>query len=304
MLYEVRHRTSYDYDHDVSLSHHLVRLTPRTLERQRCLERVIESFPVPSTFGEHSDHFGNTTTFLTIEGAHRRLEIIARSRVEVFPVAVPTIPDQTPAWESIRDRCDAEARGAPLEPVEFVFPSALVPRRGQFADYAQPSFTAGRPVLEAALDLTARLHTDFAFDPNATTVVTPVLEFFKARRGVCQDFAHLMIACSRSLGLPARYVSGYLETAPAPGQPKLAGADASHAWVSLWCGDAGWVDLDPTNNLMPSDRHLTVAWGRDFGDVSPVRGVLVGSGSHQLRVAVDVTPVAGANDPDSPGASR
>ena len=290
MTYKITHRTVYDYDHDVSLSHHLVRLTPRALERQHCLEQSIETLPEASTRSDHTDHFGNTATYLTIEGAHRRLEIISRSLVQASPAVVPPLPGEMPRWETLRDLCSADALEAPIEPVELVFPSPLIPQRADFYGYAKPSFPDGRPVLEAAQELSARLHEDFAFDASATTVMTTVPEFFKVRRGVCQDFAHLMIACLRSLGLPARYVSGYLETAPPRGQPRLTGADASHAWVSLWCGDAGWIELDPTNNLLPSGRHLTVAWGRDFGDVSPVHGVLVGSGSHQLSVSVDVIP--------------
>ena len=290
MLHAICHSTVYDYDHDVSLSHHLLRLTPRSLERQRCLERSIESVPSPATRSEHIDHFGNTTGFLTIEGAHRRLEIHARSLVEALPPATGPVAAATAPWESLRDACRPGALDAPPEPVEFVFPSPMAPRRAEFSGYAQYSFPAGRPALEGAQDLCARIHADFAFDARATTVATSVQDFFKTRRGVCQDFAHLMVACLRSLGLPARYVSGYLETSPPPGQEKLIGADASHAWISVWCGAAGWIDLDPTNNLRPAERHITVAWGRDFGDVSPVRGVLVGSGSHQLKVSVDVRP--------------
>jgi len=304
MLYSVSHRTIYDYDQDVVLSHHLLRLTPRPLASQMCHEHGIETFPQPATRSEHTDHFGNPSCFVTVEGAHRQLEILSRSLVEVLPHDVAITPQGTSSWEIIRDQCSAANAKPAVEPTEFVFGSPLVPLREDFADYARPSFGVGRPILDAARDLCGRLHADFRFDPRATTVMTTVPEFFKARRGVCQDFAHLMIACLRSLGLPARYVSGYLETAPPPGQPKLAGADASHAWVSLWCGDAGWLDFDPTNNLMPSDRHLTVAWGRDFGDVSPVRGVILGAGQHDLRVAVDVVPVGGANETVLPGTIR
>jgi transglutaminase-like putative cysteine protease len=292
MLYSVSHRTIYDYDQDVVLSHHLLRLTPRPLDGQICHEHGIETSPQPATLSEHTDHFGNPACFVTVEGAHRQLQIFSRSRVEVLPHAVAVAPQATPPWEIVRDQCSAANARPPVEPTEFVFASPLIPRRDEFADYARPSFSAGRPILAGARDLCARLHADFRFDARATTVMTTVNEFFKTRRGVCQDFAHLMIGCLRSLGLPARYVSGYLETKPLPGQPRLVGADASHAWASLWCGEAGWVDLDPTNNLLPSDRHVTIAWGRDFGDVSPARGVLVGSGSHQLRVSVDVMPLS------------
>jgi transglutaminase-like putative cysteine protease len=294
MLYSIRHSTIYDYDHDVSLSHHLVRLKPRELEHQRSRGHSVESVPPATTRSEHIDHFGNTTGFLTIEGAHRRLEIHSRGVIEILPPVTSPIPGKTDPWEFLRDACAGGGMEAPLEPMEFVFASPLLPRRVDFAKYAQPSFTNGRPVLEAALDLCARIHADFAFDPRATTVMTSVLEFFRTRRGVCQDFAHLMVACLRSIGLPARYVSGYLETIPPPGKEKLIGADASHAWISVWCGKDGWRDLDPTNNLMPSQRHISVAWGRDFGDVSPVHGVLVGSGSHKLKVSVDVRPEAGS----------
>ncbi|MEY2408352.1 MAG: hypothetical protein QOF48_1022 [Verrucomicrobiota bacterium] len=295
MLYSIRHATVYEYDRDVSLSHHLLRLAPRALDRQRCLEQIIESVPPASTQSHHLDHFGNTGTFLTIEGPHRRLEIISKSLVDSQPPSSSPEPDGTPEWEVVRDLCSADGLEAPLEAVEFVFPSTSIPQRPEFAAYAEPSFPPGRPVLDAALDLCRRIHADFAFDSRATTVMTPVLEFFEERRGVCQDFAHLMVGCLRSLGLPARYVSGYLETLPPRGRKKLVGADASHAWVSIWCGDAGWIDLDPTNNVMPSNRHFTVAWGRDYDDVSPVRGVLIGSGSHQLSVSVDVSARDAAN---------
>jgi transglutaminase-like putative cysteine protease len=176
-----------------------------------------------------------------------------------------------------------------LEAIEFVFTSPLAPRRADLADYARPAFPAQKPILAGALELCASIHSDFRFDKLATTVMTTVQDFFKIRRGVCQDFAQLMVACLRSLGLPARYVSGYLETLPPPGKPKLVGSDASHAWASVWCGaDQGWIDLDPTNNAIPSEHHITTAWGRDYADVAPLRGVLVGGGGHKMTVSVDV----------------
>ncbi|HAM72429.1 MAG TPA: transglutaminase [Verrucomicrobiales bacterium] len=291
MRYEIRHRTAYEYDNDVLLSHHIARLTPRELPHQRCAEHRVETFPNATTRSTHEDHFGNTATFLTLEGAHRRLEITSLNLVEV-DTPVPCDPSKTPAWEEVRDRFGLELLPDPIAPVEFVFPSPQIPRRPEFREYARASFPAGCPVLAGALDLSRRIHDDFTFDPRATSVTTPVAEFFKTRRGVCQDFAQFMIACLRSVGLPARYVSGYLETLPPPGQAKLVGADASHAWVSVWCGEPGWVDIDPTNDVRPRDRHVTVAWGRDFSDVSPLRGVIVGSGHHTLSVAVDVTPVS------------
>jgi transglutaminase-like putative cysteine protease len=197
----------------------------------------------------------------------------------------------TPPWETVRDACQAEKLTPGSDAGMFRFASAMVPVGPEFAAYARQDFPPGRPVLVGVIALTARIFDEFKFDPRATDVATPVAEVLRKRAGVCQDFAHLMIACLRSLGLPARYVSGYLETAPPPGQKRLVGADASHAWVSVFCGDdAGWVDADPTNNLLPGERHITVAWGRDFADVSPLRGVTLGAGGQRLEVAVDVLP--------------
>jgi transglutaminase-like putative cysteine protease len=174
---------------------------------------------------------------------------------------------------------------------EFIYPSPKIKSQADFANYATPSFSRDRPVLEAVLHLTDRIHREFKFDPKATSVATPLEDVLKSRRGVCQDFAQLEIGFLRSMGIPARYVSGYLETDPPPGRPKLAGADASHAWISFFCPGTGWIDVDPTNNLLPSHRHITVAWGRDYSDVSPIRGVILGSGEHSLKVAVDVIPM-------------
>jgi transglutaminase-like putative cysteine protease len=296
MEYEVRHSTAYDYEHDVSLSHHVAHLTPRETTGQHCRQHRIEALPRITTSSSHVDHFGNLTNFLTVEGAHRRLEVIAWSRVEVLQQA-PLMPEAAPPWETVRDRCGLDSATVQLEAAEFVFGSPLAPCRADLAEYARPAFPAGRPILAGALDLCQRIHADFKFDQHATSVMTTVQEFFKTRRGVCQDFAHLTVACLRSLGLPARYVSGYLETLPPPGKPKLVGTDASHAWASVWCGDQGWSDVDPTNNLLPSERHITTAWGRDYADVAPLRGVLVGGGRHKLTVSVDVQRL------DSPAAS-
>ena len=290
MRYQVTHKTTYSYDNPVSVSHHLVRQTPRDLPRQHFAERELLSDPKPALLTSREDYFGNIVAFMTVEGPHSRLTVTSRSVVELFPCAWPA-PVSTPAWESIRDLCRGTGQDTALEACEFAFPSPLVPRGAQFSEYGQQSFPSGRPVLEAAANLMERIHHDFKFDPRATTVATPLDQVLRQRRGVCQDFAHLQIACLRSLGLPARYVSGYLETLPPPDRPKLQGADASHAWLQVWCGEVGWVDLDPTNNLLPSDRHITLAWGRDFDDVSPLRGVLTGSGRHQLQVAVDVVPL-------------
>lgn len=239
------------------------------------------------------DYFGNTTLYFEIAGAHSQLEVISRSLVEVT-APEPVDPMKTPGWESLRDAC-ATSLSRPLSSAsELAYPSFLVPTGPEFADYARSSFPAGRPILDGVNDLNRRVNEDFLFDPAATDIATPVAQVLKQRRGVCQDFAQVMIACVRSLGLPARYVSGYLETQPPPGQEKLVGADASHAWASIFCGEqVGWVDADPTNNVLPTDRHVTVAWGRDFADVSPLRGVTIGSGEQYLQVAVDVLPERG-----------
>lgn len=289
-LYDVAHTTTYDYQSPVSVSHHLLRVTPRQLPRQFRLAHRIESQPGAATFSRHADYYGNDIVFTTIEGSHSRLEVTAVSRVAVGPAFIPEA-SETPAWEKVRGFCRGDRSPATLEAIDFTFASPLVPLESVFGEYALQSFTPERCILEAALDLTGRIHADFRFDPTATSVSTPLKEAFANRRGVCQDFAHFQIACFRALGLPARYVSGYLETIPPPGKTRLIGADASHAWVSFFCYGIGWIDLDPTNNCLPSMRHITTAWGRDYGDVSPIRGVIQGGGEHRISVAVDVQPL-------------
>lgn len=288
-LYDLTHTTTYDYHSLVTVSHHLLRVSPRRLARQFRLQHAIETNPVATT-SQHTDYFGNEVIFATIEGAHRRLQVTSRSRVAVGPAFIPE-PSETPQWETVRSLCHRDRSSTMLEATEFTYASPLVPLGTAFAEYATVSFTPRRSVLDAALDLTSRIHADFKFDATATTVSTPLLEVLEKRHGVCQDFAHLQIACLRSLGLPARYVSGYLETIPPPGKSRLVGADATHAWSALFCPGIGWIDLDPTNNCLASLRHITVAWGRDYSDVSPIRGVLLGSGGHTLSVAVDVVPL-------------
>ncbi|HWF20124.1 MAG TPA: transglutaminase family protein [Verrucomicrobiae bacterium] len=296
MIYELTHTTTYDYVNSVSLSHHILRLHPRDLHRQKCLRNKLQIQPAAAVTQSHLDYFGNEVTFVTVEGPHKHLIITSRSRIEAHASATPK-PSETPAWETIGEQCLAAEPNGSVEAREFLFPSPRIKFQSEFADYALPSFTAGRPVLDAVLDLTRRIHEDFKFDPKATTVATPLEQVVKTRRGVCQDFAHFEIACLRMMGVPARYVSGYLETDPPPGKPRLTGADASHAWISFYCPDTGWIDVDPTNNLLPSTRHITVAWGRDYSDVSPIRGVILGSGEHTLKVAVDVIP---ADEPQLP----
>jgi transglutaminase-like putative cysteine protease len=286
-LFDLTHTTTYEYESDVTVAHHLLKVAPRRLGRQWRIAHAPEMTPEAAATSHYTDYFGNDVLFVTIEGAHREWRVTSRSRVAVGPGFIPD-PTETPAWESVRGLCRTDRSRLALEASEFTFASPLIPIDEAFAEYARPSFTVNRPLLEAVLDLTARIHADFSFDPTATTLSTPVSDVLKQRRGVCQDFAHLQIACLRSLGLPARYVSGYLETVPPPGQARLTGADASHAWLAFFCPGIGWIDVDPTNDLLPSMQHITLGWGRDYGDISPIRGVLVGGGEHVLRVGVDV----------------
>jgi transglutaminase-like putative cysteine protease len=287
LLYETAHTTAYDYAGSVSVSHHVLRLSARRTARQQCLEHALSIEPQPALTSAHGDYFGNTTHFITVEQPHSRLVITSRNRVALSPAFIPE-PTETPSWESVSGRCRVDHSGTALEAHEFIYASPLIPNDDAFADYATSSFAKDRPVLDAVAHLTSRIRNDFKFDATATTVATPVAQFFQQRRGVCQDFAQFQIACLRAVGLPARYVSGYLETDPPPGQPALRGVDASHAWVSFFCPGLGWIDVDPTNNCFPSLRHITVGWGRDYSDVGPITGVLVGGASQTLRVSVDV----------------
>jgi transglutaminase-like putative cysteine protease len=226
--------------------------------------------------------------FLTVQEPHERLIVEARSRVEVLPTEKPLDLEASPPWEQVRDQLAEGGDEQLLQAIEFTFESPYATGNDDVHDYAAQSFTPGRPILDAAMDLTERIYREFEYRGGVSDVSTPVREVFAMRKGVCQDFAHLELACLRSLGLAARYVSGYLLTRPPPGKEKLVGSDASHAWLSLWSADAGWVDFDPTNNRIPDDEHVTVGWGRDYGDVSPINGFIVGGGAHQVTVAVDV----------------
>ncbi len=290
MIYSVRHRTTYEYEDPVSVSHHVVRLTPRNFPGQTCRKSKISVAPIPPSTASCNDYFGNAQTFFTLQEPHERLIVEANSELEVFPAMVPDLSASL-GWEKVARFLTTDHSAEGLNAYQYVFDSQRVRANRELADYARASFPAGRPVLEAAFDLTRRIHRDFIFDSKATEVSTPVETFFEKRRGVCQDFAHLQIACMRSIGLPARYVSGYLRTLPPKGRPRLIGADASHAWCSTWSPGAGWIDFDPTNNCIPADGHITVAWGRDYSDVCPIHGVLLGGAKHTLDVGVDVMPL-------------
>lgn len=274
----------------MSVSHHVVRLTPRNLPKQKCRASQVSIVPTPPGTSAHFDYFGNTLTSFTLQEPHERLVVEAASDLEVNAFESPDFSG-SPPWETVRRVLAGDPTNEILNAYQFVFDSQRVASGPALAAYARESFPEGRPLLAAVLDLTRRIHQDFRFDKKATEVSTPVQTFFEKRRGVCQDFAHLQIGCMRSLGLPARYVSGYLRTMPPPGRPRLIGADASHAWCSAWCPGTGWVDFDPTNNCVPSDGHITVAWGRDYSDVSPIYGVLLGGARHKLQVEVDVMPL-------------
>ncbi len=289
MILTVRHSNRFTYLTDVSLARHVLHLTPRATPAQVCHRHTVSVDPAPDVTSRRTDFFGNTTQFLTIQAPHRTLTITAESVVEVTPVTAPD-PGATIPWDAVHEAVSSDLSPEGLDAYEMTFDSPYVTAETDLAAYARDSFPADRPVLAAALDLTARIHADFRYDTDATTIDTPVDEVFAARHGVCQDFAHLQVACLRQLGLAARYVSGYLLTLPPEGRERLVGADASHAWVSLWCPGNGWVDLDPTNNKIPGDEYVTLAWGRDYGDVSPVRGVVVGGAEQDLEVAVDVVP--------------
>jgi transglutaminase-like putative cysteine protease len=290
MTYRIVHKTIYKYKHPVSVGNHAVYLTPRSLPHHLCTWNELRVKPPPAARDSRMDYFGNQVNFFTIEESHELLEVEARSQVTIDHE--PKLwPSDSSTWEEVATSLPRDSSPQGLDAYQFVFESPRIRPSLEFASYASQSFLPGRPLADALLDLTGRIHNDFRFDSRATNVRTSPEEVYRKRRGVCQDFAQLQIACLRSLKLPARYVSGYLRTIPPPGRPRLIGADASHAWVSVYCPGAGWLDVDPTNNLVPSLSHVTLAWGRDYGDVSPVRGVILGGRDHTLKVGVDMEPL-------------
>jgi transglutaminase-like putative cysteine protease len=277
------HITRYWYSEPVSLCHTEVYLAPRARRSQTVLEHELTVVPAPEAMFPREDYFGNPVTFFSIHERHRELIITSRGLVELAPAPPPNL-DLSPAWEEVREETSARASADSFEAAQFTFESPHIQTGAGLAEFAAESFAPGRHFLDGVNDLSRRIYTEFKYDPRATTVTTPVGEVLGSRRGVCQDFAHLMIACLRSLKLPARYVSGYVRTGH-----KYVGGDASHAWVSAWCPMFGWRDFDPTNNVMPRDGHVTLAWGRDYSDVSPVKGVALGGGEQVISVSVDVS---------------
>jgi len=300
--YRVEHETRYGYDAPVSQSWQLARLTPRTLPWQQLLAHTLDIDPRPDEWHDAPDSFGNRVTHFGLHGAHRRLSVRMQCEVEVG--ARPALAridedDEALAWEAVREALRVPA--APdegqepvrldLDAARMVEPTLLLPLSEAARQYALPSLARGRDWLEAVTDLMQRIHAEFEFEPGATTVSTSVDEVLYQKRGVCQDFAHLMLACLRGHGLPARYVSGYLLTEPPEGRPRLMGVDASHAWVAAWSPRHGWVEFDPTNDQRADARYITLAWGADFADVVPLRGVILGGGTQRMDVAVSVLPV-------------
>ncbi len=286
MMYWVRHITAYRYERPVDLASHLLHLKPRAMPGQRVVHSRIRCLPAPDHASETHDHFGNATTRIFLAAPHTQFEVTAEALVAV-DFAPPPPAEQTLAWEDVA----AEAALGCSDATEYLYPSSHAPALPAAADYARASFPPGRPILAALIELNTRIATEFRFAPGVTSTSTKVEEILRLKRGVCQDFTHLMIAALRALGLPARYMSGYIRTKPLPGQARRRGADQSHAWVGAWMGDEhGWVGLDPTNAIIVRDEHVVLAWGRDFADISPLRGVILGGGAHRLTVSVDLEP--------------
>jgi transglutaminase-like putative cysteine protease len=286
----VIHETQYGYQSPVVLSQQLLHLKPRELAWQSLRSFRLEISPKATDLTDGEDYFGNPVSSFVIASPHTQLLVRSESEVRVAP-RMDALAGPSGAWDALRERLRSPAEPALLEAAQFMFESPHIDFLRDILVYAAPTFQPGRGMLECLRELARRIHADFKFDPTATSVTTPLRDVLARRRGVCQDFAHLMIGCLRTLGLPARYVSGYILTRPPPGRPRLIGADASHAWVSAYCPPLGWVDVDPTNNCLVADEHVTLAWGRDFSDVPPLRGVILGGGEQELEVAVTVRPV-------------
>ncbi|MCK0207154.1 transglutaminase family protein [Starkeya koreensis] len=291
MKYDIHQTTAYAYDSPVPVARHVVRMAPVDRPNQRVVASHFTVEPEPVEWTETRDFFGNKVVHIRIETAHKSFTVRTRARVEVEEPP-PVDAESGPSWEEVREAADASADLSGASPAHHLFPSPAVPLSEDITAWAGESFPPGRPMLAGAIDLMNRLHAEFTYDPRATDVSTPPLEAFGMRRGVCQDFAHIMIAGLRGLGLPAAYVSGFLRTEPPPGRERLQGADATHAWVSVWCGeDIGWQGLDPTNALIVATDHVVLAVGRDYTDVAPIGGVVFGSGGQELTVEVDVIPI-------------
>ena len=292
MVHQVVHKTDYAYQYPASLCHNIVRLIPRSTDTQLCKKSEVIINPEPDTMIEYEDFFGNKLLYFTIEKEHKQLGVHIISEIEkLFPVDLEPAAMNPITWEEVCRRPLSNTTEL-LNSRQFIAPTPMTMADEAIMAYARQSFHIGCSLYSACKDLMHRIFTDFTFQSGFTTIATPVSLVVKERKGVCQDFAHLSIACLRSLGLPARYVSGYIETIPAPGKEKLVGVDASHAWFSVFIPGSGWVDFDPTNNQLPGDQHITIGWGRDYADITPLRGVIMSSGRHELKVSVDVRRIA------------
>lgn len=287
MNYKITHKTEYSYNHPVNLCYNEARLTPRSYAYQHCSDSQLTVDPEPAECRERQDFFGNTVHYFTIQQPHNQLTVTVTSHVDVSGRGMQRNFAEHSAWEEAHQQLHTDSDPEILEIRQYILSSPMIPAMPELHAYAEQSFTKGRLLLAAVEDLSTRLYNDFTYDSYFTTIATPLADVLKHRRGVCQDFAHLGIGCLRALGFAARYVSGYIETNPPPDNEPLAGADASHAWFSVYLPQLGWVDFDPTNNQIPADRHITLAWGRDYTDVTPLKGVVFGSGTHELSVSVD-----------------
>ncbi|MCB0638630.1 MAG: transglutaminase family protein [Lewinella sp.] len=288
MRYKITHTTEYRYQYPTTLCYNEAWMSPRSLDCQQVVRSRIKLTPAAAVLRHRQDFFGNEVAFFNVQEPHKRFTITVESEVErSAPANAVTTDHPAASWESVRDQL-AVFRPDRIEARSFTLPSPLIRPAEELAAYAAPSFPAGRSLFESVLDLSTRIYREFEYDPEFTTVTTPVLEALSARKGVCQDYAQVAIGCLRSLGLPARYVSGYIETLPPEGEQTLVGAAASHAWFSAFIPDMGWVDFDPTNNQMAREQHITVAWGRDYSDVPPLKGIIFNGNEHELKVAVDV----------------
>ena len=287
MNYKIIHKTEYSYTHPVNLCYNEARLTPRNFAYQQCYNSQFVVEPDPKECRERQDFFGNIVYYFTIQQPHNQLTVTVTSHVDVKGRERQRDFAEHSAWEDVYQHLHTDSDPEILEMRQYTLNSSMIPAMPELQAYTERSFTKGRPLLEAVEDLSTRLYADFTYDPNFTTIATPLVDVLSHRRGVCQDFAHLGIGCLRALGLAARYVSGYIETNPPSDQKPLEGAGASHAWFSVYLPQLGWIDFDPTNNQIPTDQHITVAWGRDYADVTPLKGVVFGSGTHELSVSVD-----------------
>jgi transglutaminase-like putative cysteine protease len=292
MLYSVEHTTKYQYHEQVSLCHNIAALTPRNTDKQTCKSFNIIISPLPEILEEHTDFFGNKLYYFVVEQEHEELTVTVKSQIEKIAGIDTKAPYHYQSWEDVKDMLLAST-GELMDEKQFTNPTEITAATDEIKKYAALSFTPGKPLYEAVYHLINRIYTDFRFTPGFTTISTPLSVVMKEKKGVCQDFAHLAISCIHSMGLPARYVSGYLETLAPAGKEKLTGVDASHAWIAVFIPGMGWVDFDPTNNQLATEQYITIGWGRDYFDIIPLKGVIMSSSSHELSVSVDVKRMEG-----------